>query len=54
MLEKCVNGFVEFEMFKYTIKKAEETNFSNQDLLNKARELIDKYAKERELIRNCV
>lgn len=54
MLEKCVNGYVEFDMFKFAIKKAEETNFLNTDLLNWAKELFDKFSRERELIWNCV
>jgi hypothetical protein len=43
MLEKCVNEFVDLEMFKFTIRKAEETNFSNQDLLSQAKILFEKY-----------
>jgi len=50
MIEKAINGFVDYEMFRYAIKKAEETNFSNLELLNQAKAIFDKYTLERERI----
>ena len=54
MIEKAINGFVDYEMFRYAIKKAEETNFSNLELLNQAKAIFDKYTLERERIQQII
>ena len=45
-MEKAINEYVEYETFKFGLKKAEEINLPNKDVVVKATELFDKFTLE--------